>query len=99
MSAKRKRSDSNPSPSLADLRSVHPVYQKLLPQAPNGVAFLFSDRFTNTLKGIASKASDDYSVTAECALEEFRRLLAIKAFMSDHEAEKSMSFFCSYTSK
>jgi hypothetical protein len=65
-----------------------PVYQQLLLRSPEGITFLFSTRFSNDLQVAASQLSVDYNVTADQAIEELRRLPAIKAFTEDHNADK-----------
>ncbi|RDW60196.1 hypothetical protein BP5796_11802 [Coleophoma crateriformis] len=96
MPAKRQRTSSDASTAdvMEDLKltnaMIHPVYKTLLAHAPNGINFLFSTQLYDMLKGTASQdhIARIYNVTIERAVEELRRLLAIKTFMRDYDADK-----------
>jgi hypothetical protein len=62
-----------------------------LRQAPEGITLLFSTRFSTATQAAASSAVSEYHVTKAQAIEELRRLLAIKAFTADNSAEKISS--------
>ncbi|KAF2651102.1 hypothetical protein K491DRAFT_682473 [Lophiostoma macrostomum CBS 122681] len=61
----------------------HRVYLDILPK--DAVTFLFSTYFSKALSG---EAANVYGVSSNDAIEEFRRLLAIKAFTVDVNADK-----------
>jgi len=93
---KRQRKETNSKTatiSSATTRANIPdelreIYQQLLPNSPNGIAFLFSPDFSTALNVPAERAASSYGVTKEQAIEELHRLLALKAFMADHDATK-----------
>ncbi|RDW84380.1 hypothetical protein BP6252_01970 [Coleophoma cylindrospora] len=97
MPAKRQRTSSDASTAdvMEDLKftnaMIHPVYKTLLAHAPNSIEFLFSTRLYDVLKESASqdRITRTFNVTIERAVEELRRLLAIKTFMRDHDADKT----------
>jgi len=62
------------------------IYQSFLP-AP-ALRYLFSDRFLNGIYPYATKCATEYGITPDQALEEFRRFIALKMFVSDHHALK-----------
>ena len=75
-----------------------------MPDKPRGIQFLFSPAFSSAilvspyylknpktcanLKVTAEHVASTYKITQEEAIEEFRRLLAIKAFTMDENATK-----------
>lgn len=65
-----------------------PMYQRILPNNHEGITFLFSEAFSNAISVPAKQVAKQYQITAETAMEEFRRLLAIKAFTGDKYATK-----------
>lgn len=64
------------------------AYQHMLPKSPAGRAFLFSPRFSEALQMPAERVAIKYQVTKAKAIEEFRRLIAIKTFTVDADATK-----------
>ena len=66
--------------------AVHPAYDDLLPEAAR--TFLFSDTFSNALAGASRECSHIFNVTEGAALDEFRRLIAIKFWVADVDATK-----------
>jgi hypothetical protein len=68
--------------------AVIKAYQHILGSNLEAIAFLFSSAFGAALKVPAERVASDYHVTTEEAIEELRRLLAIKAFAVDTEATK-----------
>jgi hypothetical protein len=68
--------------------TVLPVYQHMLPKNPEGIAFLFGTRFSEALQVPAERVAIQYQITKEDAIEELRRLLIIKAFTADVDANK-----------
>jgi len=66
----------------------HTAYNVLLSGHPEGIAFLFSPRFSNALYGSAGRLAVEYNITSDQAIEELRRLLAIKVSAEDNNAEK-----------
>lgn len=73
MASKRKLSDSDVSavPPSNPSATVHPVYQKLLAKASDGIAFLYCSRLSDSLKTPASQVAAMYNVTVDQALEEY----------------------------
>ena len=65
--------------------SIPPIYQHLLPRAPYGVTFLFSARLVDPLQ--VATSYNAYDVSTEQVIEEFRGLLATKAFTRGHNSE------------
>ena len=49
---------------------------------------MFSKDFAKALNTEASRLAVIYSIPAECVIEEFRRLVLIKAFVVDTDAKK-----------
>jgi hypothetical protein len=102
VSAKRQRKeprDSMTGPTTAALttplshttnipNTVLPVYEHMLPENPEGIAFLFGTRFSEALQVPAMRVAIQYQITKEDAIEELRRLLMIKAFTADIDANK-----------
>lgn len=72
--------------SKKEFARISSHYRKILPGKPKGVAFLFSPYFWETLLDSAVKAASEYMVTWEEAIEEFRRLIAIKTISQDQYA-------------
>jgi hypothetical protein len=70
--------------SIDDTRVAH-AYQQHMPAS--AINFIFSKVFSTALQKEASKARV-YGVSAEDAIEEFRRLLMIKVFTADVDATK-----------
>lgn len=68
---------------------VFETYNFLLFSNTVGITFLFGSYFTAALKATAEHFAAQYDVSTEKVIEEFRRLLAIKAFTSDCDATKS----------
>jgi hypothetical protein len=64
------------------------VYQHMLPNNPEGIAFLFDFPFSKALQVTAERVAIQYQITKEDAIEELRRLLVIKAFTVDKDANK-----------
>ncbi|CZR60727.1 uncharacterized protein PAC_10623 [Phialocephala subalpina] len=64
------------------------VYQQMLPNNSEGIAFLFGSRFSDALRVPAERVAIQYHVTKDDAIEELRRLLVIKAFTADEDATK-----------
>jgi hypothetical protein len=60
----------------------------MLPKTPEGRTFLFSPRFSEGLQLPAERVAIRYQVTKAQAIEEFRRLIAIKTFTVDEDATK-----------
>jgi len=58
----------------------------MLPKHADGIAFLFGSAFSEALQAPAERAAVLFQVTEEEAIEEFRRLLAIKTFKVDEDA-------------
>jgi hypothetical protein len=69
-------------------RTTLNVYEHMLPKSPEGRAFLFSPRFSGGLQVPAERIAIRYQVTNAEAIEEFRRLIAIKTFTVDEDATK-----------
>jgi len=65
------------------------TYQHMLPDNPDGIAFLFGPNFSEALQVPADRVALAYQVTKEAAIEELRRLLAIKVFTVDEDATKT----------
>jgi len=70
-------------------RTALQTYQNMLPKNPEGRTFLFSPRFSEALQVPAERVAIRYQVTKAQAIEEFRRLIAIKTFMVDEDATKT----------
>lgn len=68
--------------------SLREIYEQLLPNPDNEIESLFSGAFSTTLQNTSARVAAEYRVTEDEAIEEFRRLLAIKAFTSDVKASK-----------
>jgi hypothetical protein len=68
--------------------AVLQVYHQLLPKNPEGIAFLFSPPFFEALEVRAGRLAIKYQINIEDAIEELRRLLAIKAFTVDKDGNK-----------
>ncbi|KAF9741386.1 hypothetical protein PMIN01_00925 [Paraphaeosphaeria minitans] len=62
------------------------IYRQHLSTA--AVNFLFSNAFSDALNTEASMLAQASLISAECAIEEFRRLLVIKVFVVDTEGTK-----------
>ena len=62
-------------------------YCKALPNNAKGIAFLFSSRFYDALQVPAQTVAFAFDTSVDSAIEEFRRLIAIKVFTTDKEAE------------
>ncbi len=60
----------------------------MLPKNPEGIAFLFGSPFSEALQVPAERVALEYQITKEDAIEELRRLLVIKAFTVDKDANK-----------
>jgi len=98
--AKRQRKESKPSkiatpPTMSAAaptnnvpEAVLPAYQHLLIRNPDGIAFLFSSQFSEAIQAIAKNVAAEYHISSEDAIEELRRLLAIKTFTVDEDATK-----------
>ena len=69
-------------------RTLLQTYQNMLPKTPEGRTFLFGPRFSEALQVPAERVAIRYQVTKAQAIEEFRRLIAIKTFMVDEDATK-----------
>jgi hypothetical protein len=94
---KRQRKEdkaSKTAPMTSDIRGTSvpddllQVYRHLLPKSREGIAFLFSSTFSDALQAPAERAATLHEVTREQAVEELRRLLAIKVFTVDEDATK-----------
>jgi len=68
--------------------AVFRVYQNMLPDNPEGIAFLFSSHLSEAVQVTAARIAIQYNITKEEAIEEFRRLIVIKAFTVDVKATK-----------
>ncbi|KAF8853886.1 ubiquitin-domain-containing protein [Acephala macrosclerotiorum] len=96
--AKRRRQEPTSSktaltmPAAATVinvpEAVLQVYQHMLPNNPEGIAFLFDSRFSEALSVPADRVAIQYRITKDDAIEELRRLLVIKAFAVDEKATK-----------
>jgi hypothetical protein len=96
--AKRQRKESEDSKAAPTMSAVATlvnvpdavlqVYQQLLPKNPEGIAFLFSPSFFEALEVRAERLAIRYQINIEDAIEELRRLLAIKAFTVDKDGNK-----------
>jgi hypothetical protein len=96
--AKRQRKESEDSKAAPTMSAVATlvnvpdavlwVYQQLLPKNPEGIAFLFSPPFSEALEVRAEYLAIKYQINTEDAIEELRRLLAIKAFTVDKDGNK-----------
>lgn len=66
------------------------VFNGLMPNNPQAMAFLHSPRFTNAMKKAATttNATLTFNVTPNQAVEELRRFLALKVFIHDERANK-----------
>lgn len=64
------------------------VYHQMLPKNPEGVNFLFNSSFADALEIPAKRLAKEYCITEDEAIEEFRRLVAIKTFTVDQDATK-----------
>lgn len=71
----------------ADLQVEMAKWDKAVIQDLAGVEFLFSSRFADTLQKTAQVLALTYRITADEALDEFRRLLAIKVLTEDMDAQ------------
>ena len=83
--AKRQREQYTDVKVPEDLRSI---YEQLLPKPESGIKFLFDPTFASTLKSTASRLAAEYRIKEDEAIEEVRRLFAMKAFTSDEKASK-----------
>jgi hypothetical protein len=68
--------------------AVLKTYQQLLPENPEGITFLFHPQFSEALDAPAQLVATECGITKENAIEELRRLLAIKTFAKDELATK-----------
>lgn len=64
------------------------IYQRMLPNNPDGITFLFDPAFAAAVQDAAQRVAAKYGVTEDAATEELRRLLAIKTFTADTDAIK-----------
>lgn len=64
------------------------VYQRFLPNNLEGIGFLFGQRLSDAIQVPAERVADEYNITKEDAIEELRRLLAIKTFTNDNDGIK-----------
>jgi hypothetical protein len=69
-------------------QAVLQVYQQMLPKNHEGIEFLFDERFSQALQVPAERVATAYNISKEDAIEELRRLLVIKAFTVDKDANK-----------
>lgn len=67
--------------------SVVRRYQNIQLSA-DAIDFIFEPRFSDSLRVTAERAAKTYNVTPSEAIEEFRRLLAIKTLVFDIDAVK-----------
>ena len=81
-------STSTSNPVALDLSYAPQGYHQLLHGRPQAIAFLFGDIFANTLLVAVDEVATKYQVDWLSAIEEFRRLLALKVFAEDHDAQK-----------
>jgi hypothetical protein len=93
VTAKHQSKEAAPTMSVAATTinvpdAILKVYQHMLPNNPEGIAFLFDSAFSKAFQAPAERVATRYRVTKEEAIEEFRRLLVIKAFTVDKEANK-----------
>lgn len=66
---------------------VYRTYRRL--RVPReGIAFLFAPRFSDVLYGAAARVTRAYNTYPVKAIEEFRRLLALKVLTRDYRATK-----------
>jgi len=77
-------SDAPSETEEIDTSTWHSAYKKLLPS--KSIAFLYSDTYNTALREDAQILSIRYDVTAEQALEEFRRFIALKVHLKDGNA-------------
>ncbi|KAL5374927.1 hypothetical protein DPSP01_011596 [Paraphaeosphaeria sporulosa] len=69
-----------------DIPGAHPAYKDML--SPDAVVFIFSKSFHDALREKANNCPRKHGVSAEKAIEEFRRLIAIKSWTVDVDAAK-----------
>lgn len=84
--AKRQRNNDMPAVVVDLTAPIHQLYHHIL-QA-DAVAFLYSQRLSSALQEPAQRCAMEYDITPERAIEEFRRFIAIKAFINDKNADK-----------
>lgn len=82
MASRQKQEGPTPIPE------IHHAFHQLITDSPQIIAFLYGRHFTTTLKETAENAAEDYGVTPDQAVEEFRRLLALKIFSNDSDGRK-----------
>lgn len=63
------------------------VYEYLLPNNSKAICFVFGSRLSDVLQAPAEHVATVYSVTKEDAVEEFKRLMAIKTYMVDDQSD------------
>jgi hypothetical protein len=98
VAAKRQRKESKAAKTAPTMSTtatainvpdaVLQAYQHMLPKNPEGIAFLFGSRFSDAIQGPSQRVAIISQVSKEEAIEEFRRLLAIKMFTVDEDASK-----------
>lgn len=87
------------APSISDTATVYDAALDDLPAAvvqvyrnaqlsADAIAFLFSSEFSVAFQDVVEEIGRVYRVSREQAIEEFRRLLAIKTFTFDVNATK-----------
>ncbi|PVH87533.1 hypothetical protein DL98DRAFT_581543 [Cadophora sp. DSE1049] len=80
--------------SLAVLLNVNemilPQYQHMMHKIPEGIIFLFSTRFSNSIAATAHNLAMQYRLPTGNVIEELRRLIAIKTFTADEDGTKIM---------
>ncbi|KAG9231751.1 hypothetical protein BJ875DRAFT_498063 [Amylocarpus encephaloides] len=76
-------------PNLVPDRDIPPNYHRLLSRVPAAAGFLHSRCFTNALRAVISEQQikEKFDVTFDQAMEEFRRLITIKTFVGEVDAE------------
>lgn len=85
MYTKKKQLGPTAVPAQPD---IHHAFHRLITNSPQSIAFLYGSRFTNAMKEAASNAAVLFNVTAAQAIEELRRLLALKVFARDDQGRK-----------
>lgn len=63
-------------------------FHALLPEQPKALELLFGCHLFDTLKETAQETTRGYRSSVEDAVEEYRRLIAIKAYVVDTNATK-----------
>lgn len=72
-------------PESKFVTTVHPAFAKLMPDSPDGIQFLFGQRFYDAMRQefFDRRFGFQYQVTSSLAIEELRRLIALKVYSKD----------------